>query len=75
LEELGWHGDWPVRYLYFRDRKSLATQQFMVFGYIVALGLVGVQASAALFRSATFSRHRSMTTARFGTSLTSMSAC
>jgi adsorption protein B len=49
LEELGWHGDWPVRYLYFRDRKSLATQQFMVFGYIVALGLVGVQASAALF--------------------------
>jgi adsorption protein B len=48
-KKFGWHGDWRVRYLYFRDRKSLATQQFMVLGYIVALGLTGVLASSALF--------------------------
>jgi bacteriophage N4 adsorption protein B len=48
-KKFGWHGDWPVRYLYFRDRKALVTQQFMVLGYIVALGLVGVHASSALF--------------------------
>jgi adsorption protein B len=48
-KKFGWHGDWRVRYLYFRDRKALATQQFMVLGYIVALGLIAVQASSALF--------------------------
>jgi adsorption protein B len=48
-KKFGWRGDWPIRYLYFRDRKALVTQQFMVLGYIVALGLVGVQASSWLF--------------------------
>jgi bacteriophage N4 adsorption protein B len=48
-KKFGWRGDWRTRYLYFRDRKSLATQQFMVLGYIVALGLIGVEASSALF--------------------------
>ena len=48
-KKFGWRGKWPVRYLYFRDRKALATQQFMVLGYIVALGLLGVQASSLLF--------------------------
>lgn len=47
--KFGWRGSWRVRYLYFRDRKSLVTQQFLVFGYIIALGLIGVQASEALF--------------------------
>jgi bacteriophage N4 adsorption protein B len=45
----GWEGDWRVRYLWFRDRKSLFTQQFMVLGYIVALGLLSLQLSSALF--------------------------
>jgi bacteriophage N4 adsorption protein B len=48
-KKFGWRGDWRVRYLYFRDRKALATQQFMVLGYIVALGLISVRASSALF--------------------------
>jgi adsorption protein B len=48
-KKFGWRGDWRVRYLYFRDRKSLFTQQFMVLGYIVALGLLTLQVSAALF--------------------------
>ena len=48
-KKFGWRGDWRVRYLYFRDRKSLFTQQFMVLGYIVALGLLALQVSAALF--------------------------
>lgn len=47
-KKFGWKGDWRVRYLYFRDRKALATQQFMVLGYIVAAGLVGVEVSSAL---------------------------
>ena len=45
----GWEGDWRVRYLWFRDRKTLFTQQFMVLGYIVALGLLSLQISSALF--------------------------
>src|SRR5690242_460544 len=44
-----WRGDWRVRYLYFRDRKALLTQQLMVLGYMVALALLTVQVSAALF--------------------------
>jgi bacteriophage N4 adsorption protein B len=48
-KKFGWHGNWRVRYLYFRDRKALATQQFMILGYMVALGLIGVQASSSLF--------------------------
>jgi hypothetical protein len=36
----GWRGDWRVRYLWFRDRKALFTQQLMALGYIVALGLI-----------------------------------
>jgi bacteriophage N4 adsorption protein B len=47
--KFGWQGSWRVRYLYFRDRKALVTQQFMILGYIVAVGLVGVEASSALF--------------------------
>jgi adsorption protein B len=45
----GWEGDWRVRYLWVRDRKALFTQQFMVLGYIVALGLLSLQISSALF--------------------------
>jgi len=48
-KEFAWRGNWRVRYVYFRDRKTLFTQQFMVLGYIVALGLIGLQVSAALF--------------------------
>ena len=48
-KKFAWHGDWRVRYLYFRDRKTLFTQQLMVLGYIVALGLLGVQISSSLF--------------------------
>jgi adsorption protein B len=44
-----WEGDWRVRYLWFRDRKALFTQQFMALGYIVALGLITLQISSALF--------------------------
>jgi adsorption protein B len=44
-----WRGNWRVRYLYFRDRKALFTQQFMALGYIVALGLISLQISSALF--------------------------
>jgi adsorption protein B len=47
--KFGWHGSWRVRYLYFRDRKALVTQQFMVLGYIVALGLITVHTSSWLF--------------------------
>jgi len=48
-KKFGWRGDRWVLYLYFRDRKALFTQQFMVLGYIVALGLIALQVSAALF--------------------------
>ena len=48
-KRFGWRGDWRVRYLWFRDRKSLFTQQFMALGYIVALGLISLQVSSALF--------------------------
>ena len=48
-KKFGWSGDWRVRYLYFRDRKTLFTQQFMALGYVVTLGLMGLQISAALF--------------------------
>ena len=48
-KRFGWRGDWRVRYLWFRDRKALFTQQFMALGYIVALGLITLQVSAALF--------------------------
>jgi len=44
-----WRGGWRLRYLYFRDRKTLFTQQFMALGYIVALGLMTLQISSALF--------------------------
>jgi adsorption protein B len=47
-KKFAWRGDWRVRYLYFRDRKALVTQQLMVLGYIVALGLLGLQLSSAL---------------------------
>jgi bacteriophage N4 adsorption protein B len=48
-QKFAWRGNWRVRYLYFRDRKALFTQQFMVLGYIVALGLMTLQISSALF--------------------------
>jgi adsorption protein B len=48
-KKFAWQGDWRVRYLYFRDRKALFTQQFMALGYIVALGLISLQLSTALF--------------------------
>src|ERR1700746_3355585 len=48
-KRFGWRGDWRVRYLWFRDRKSLFTQQFMALGYIAALGLISLQVSSALF--------------------------
>jgi adsorption protein B len=48
-KKFGWEGDWRVRYLWFRDRKALFTQQFMALGYIVALGLITLQVSSALF--------------------------
>ncbi len=48
-KKFGWKGDWRVRYLWFRDRKALFTQQFMALGYIVALGLISLQVSSALF--------------------------
>jgi bacteriophage N4 adsorption protein B len=48
-KRFGWEGDWRVRYLWFRDRKALFTQQFMALGYIVALGLIALQVSSALF--------------------------
>jgi adsorption protein B len=48
----GWRGDWRLRYLYFRDRKTLFVQQFMALGYIVALGLMLLQISSALFPDA-----------------------
>jgi adsorption protein B len=48
-KKFSWRGDWRVRYLYFRDRKALFTQQFMALGYIVALGLLSLQISSALF--------------------------
>ena len=47
--KFGWRGNWRVRYLYFRDRKALLTQQFMMLGYIVALGLISLEVSSALF--------------------------
>ena len=47
--KFGWRGNWRIRYLYFRDRKALLTQQFMMLGYIVALGLITLQVSSALF--------------------------
>ena len=48
-KRFSWQGNWRVRYLYFRDRKTLFTQQFMALGYIVTLGLMFLQVSAALF--------------------------
>ena len=48
-KRFGWRGDWRVRYLWFRDRKALFTQQFMALGYVVALGLISLQISSALF--------------------------
>jgi bacteriophage N4 adsorption protein B len=48
-KRFAWRGNWRVRYLYFRDRKALFTQQFMALGYIVALGLLSLQISSALF--------------------------
>jgi adsorption protein B len=48
-KKFGWEGDWRVRYLWFRDRKALFTQQFMALGYIIALGLISLQLSSALF--------------------------
>ena len=48
-KKFAWRGSWRVRYLYFRDRKTLFTQQFMALGYIVALGLITLQLSSALF--------------------------
>jgi adsorption protein B len=48
-KKFAWRGKWRVRYLYFRDRKTLFTQQFMALGYIVALGLISLQISSALF--------------------------
>ena len=48
-KKFGWKGDWRVCYLWFRDRKALFTQQFMALGYIVALGLITLQVSSALF--------------------------
>jgi adsorption protein B len=48
-KKFGWKGDWRVRYLWFRDRKALFTQQFMALGYIVTLGLITLQVSSALF--------------------------
>jgi bacteriophage N4 adsorption protein B len=48
-KKFSWRGNWRVRYLYFRDRKALFTQQFMALGYIVALGLLSLQISSALF--------------------------
>ena len=48
-KKFAWRGGWRVRYLYFRDRKALFTQQFMVLGYIVALGLLSLQVSSALY--------------------------
>ncbi|HYZ41127.1 MAG TPA: glycosyl transferase family protein, partial [Stellaceae bacterium] len=48
-KKFGWRGNWRVRYLYFRDRKALFTQQFMALGYVVAFGLIGLQISSALF--------------------------
>jgi bacteriophage N4 adsorption protein B len=48
-KKFAWRGDWRIRYLYFRDRKTLFTQQFMALGYIVALGLISLQISTALF--------------------------
>jgi len=48
-KRFGWRGDWRVRYLWFRDRKALFTQQFMALGYIIALGLISLQISSALF--------------------------
>lgn len=47
--KFGWRGRWRVRYLYFRDRKGLFTQQFMALGYVVALGLGSLQLSSVLF--------------------------
>jgi len=48
-KRFGWRGDWRVRYLWFRDRKALFTQQLMALGYIVALGLISLQISSTLF--------------------------
>ena len=48
-ETFAWRGDWRIRYLYFRDRKTLFIQQFMALGYIVAIGLLSLQISAVLF--------------------------
>jgi bacteriophage N4 adsorption protein B len=48
-KKFSWHGNWRVRYLYFRDRKALFAQQFMALGYVVALGLLSLQISSALF--------------------------
>jgi bacteriophage N4 adsorption protein B len=48
-KNFSWRGDWRVRYLYFRDRKALFAQQFMALGYLVALGLLSLQISSALF--------------------------
>jgi adsorption protein B len=48
-KKFSWRGDWRVRYLYFRDRKTLFTQQFMALGYLVTLGLITLQVSTALF--------------------------
>ena len=48
-KKFAWRGNWRVRYLYFRDRKTLFTQQFMAVGYVVALGLITLQVSSALF--------------------------
>jgi adsorption protein B len=48
-KKFGWRGDWRIRYLWFRDRKALFTQQFMALGYIVALGLIALQITSALF--------------------------
>lgn len=38
---LGWKGSWRIKYILFRDRKTLFTSQLNVFGYVLVLLVVG----------------------------------
>lgn len=47
-ESMGWRGDAPTKYLFFRDRKALVTSQLGPLGYLVVLGVTSVWLSNVL---------------------------
>jgi adsorption protein B len=46
--KLGWQGNWWIRYMLYRDRKSLLTNLINLLGYLVVILVVSVWVASAL---------------------------